>query len=155
MARLRGESGLVQVATGAGKTWAAYGGALAELLDQSGDGLRILYITPLRAMSRDLQHALVNPLTDIAPHLRVESRTGDTPSHVKQRQMRKPPHILMTTPESLALMLSYANSERVFARLDSVIVDEWHELMGSKRGTQTELCLARPEPSDLDYAPGD
>ena len=142
-ARLRGESGLVQVATGAGKTWAAYGGALAELLDQSGDGLRILYITPLRAMSRDLQHALVNPLTDIAPHLRVESRTGDTPSHVKQRQMRKPPHILMTTPESLALMLSYANSERVFACLDSVIVDEWHELMGSKRGTQTELCLAR------------
>ena len=85
------------MATGAGKTWAAYGGALAELLDQPGDGLRILYITPLRAMSRDLQHALVSPLAEIAPHLSVESRTGDTPSHVKQRQMRKPPHILMTT----------------------------------------------------------
>ena len=142
-AQLDGQSGLVQVATGGGKTWAAYGGPLAKLLEQPGEGLRILYITPLRAMSRDLQQALSAPLAQLNESIRVESRTGDTPSHVKQRQLRKPPQILMTTPESLCLMLSYPTAQRTFEQLDSVIVDEWHELMPNKRGTQTELALAR------------
>ncbi|MGB0964749.1 MAG: ligase-associated DNA damage response DEXH box helicase [Litorivicinus sp.] len=142
-AHLNGHSGLVQVATGAGKTWAAYGGALAQMLADPGDGLRILYVTPLRAMSRDLQQALIRPLADLDPRIEVQSRTGDTPSHVKQRQLKKPPQILMTTPESLCLMLSYPAAEQTFARLACVIVDEWHELMPNKRGTQTQLALAR------------
>lgn len=136
-------SGLVQVATGAGKTWAAYGGALTKLINTPGDGLRVLYITPLRAMSRDVQQALAGPAQTLAPWVRVESRTGDTPSHVKTRQLKKPPHILMTTPESLALMLSYSTAQQTFSKLETIIVDEWHELMPSKRGTQTELALAR------------
>lgn len=142
-AYLSGQSGLVQVATGAGKTWAAYGGPLAELLASPGEGLQILYITPLRAMSRDLEKALAGPALELNPDIRVESRTGDTSSSIKQRQMRSPPQVMMTTPESLSLMLSYPKASEVFAHLRCVIVDEWHELMPSKRGTQTELALAR------------
>lgn len=142
-AQLSGQSGLVQVATGAGKTWAAYGGALAELLADPTPGLKILYVAPLRAMSRDLEKALAEPLSTLNPELRVESRTGDTSSSTKQRQLRSPPQVLLTTPESLSLMLSYPGAAGMFARLSTVIVDEWHELLPSKRGTQTQLALAR------------
>lgn len=79
----------------------------------------------------------------LAPEATLDTRTGDTPSHRKQKQMRQPPNVLITTPESLGLMLSYATAAAVFRHLSTVIVDEWHELMDSKRGSQLTLCLAR------------
>ncbi|KAF0094670.1 MAG: ATP-dependent helicase Lhr and Lhr-like helicase [Puniceicoccaceae bacterium 5H] len=138
-----GHNGLVQVATGSGKTYAAYGGPVAEWLADPQEGLSILYLTPLRAMTRDLEKALQAPAVQMGWDLRVEARTGDTGSSARARQRKKPPHVLLTTPESLSLLLSYADADRFFAKLRCVIVDEWHELLASKRGTQTELALAR------------
>lgn len=142
-----GESGLIQVPTGAGKTYAAYGGPLASLIDESRgqpiDGLRVLYITPLRAVSRDIELALKLPVLEMGLPISVESRTGDTSSAVRARQKTRLPNVLITTPESLTLLLARDEAARDFASLTSVIVDEWHELLATKRGTQVELALAR------------
>ena len=141
-AQRAGCSGLVQVPTGSGKTYAAYGGCLDLLKLPEPPGLRILYITPLRAMTRDLELALRKPVEALDLPAAVESRTGDTSSTVRTRQRRRLPEVLLTTPESLTLLLTYAEAPRLFARLDTVIVDEWHELLASKRGTQVELALS-------------
>lgn len=147
-AYLDGQSGLIQVPTGSGKTYAALMGPLAELVEEarlgSGEpqGLRVLVITPLRALSRDLQLAIEAPITAMGWPLRVGLRNGDTPSSERTRQRRRPPQILITTPESLSLLLASADAEQLFAVLQAVVIDEWHELMGSKRGSQTELCLS-------------
>lgn len=138
-----GRSGLVQVPTGSGKTYAAYGGCLDLLQQPDPPGLRILYLTPLRAMTRDLELALKRPVEALNLPATVESRTGDTSSTVKTRQRRRLPEVLLTTPESLTLLLTYTEAPRLFGRLDTVIVDEWHELLASKRGTLVELALAR------------
>ncbi|MEO0512754.1 MAG: ligase-associated DNA damage response DEXH box helicase [Planctomycetota bacterium] len=143
---LGGGSGVINVPTGAGKTYASYLGPLAELMDagEAGlGGLRVLYVTPLRAMSRDVELALKAPVEDLGLSLRVESRTGDTSSSLRQRQRRKPPEVLITTPESMTLLMTYDDAPQRFAGVRAVIVDEWHELMASKRGTQVELALAR------------
>jgi len=142
-AQRRGQSGLIQVPTGSGKTYAAYGGLLEKLAAPKPPGLRVLYLTPLRAMTRDLELALKRPVEDLSLAATVESRTGDTPASMKARQKRRLPEVLLTTPESLTLLLTYPEAERLFSRLDTVIVDEWHELLASKRGTQVELALAR------------
>ena len=148
----RGESGLVQVPTGAGKTYAAYLGPLSELIDECRDStlastvpgaLRILFITPLRAVSRDIELALRAPIDEMDLPLRVESRTGDTTQSVRDKQRERLPEILITTPESLCVLLTRENAPALFASLSSIIVDEWHELLTSKRGTQVELCLSR------------
>lgn len=145
------KSGLVQVPTGAGKTYAAYLGPLSELIDESiashtsssSSSLRILYITPLRAVSRDIELALRAPIDEMALPLTVESRTGDTKQSIRAKQKERLPHVLITTPESLCLLLTRDNASSLFADLRAVIVDEWHELLTSKRGTQIELCLSR------------
>lgn len=121
---------------------------LAEKIQASGSsqsisGLQLLYITPLRALSRDIEAAIRQPIEDMGWPITVESRTGDTQAALKTRQIKKMPNILITTPESLSVLLSYKNSAQRFAALRCVILDEWHELMASKRGTQTELCLSR------------
>ncbi len=143
----RGESGLIQVATGAGKTYAAYLGPLAGLIDERLEGpvqgLRVLYVTPLRAVSRDIELALRAPIEELDLDLDVESRTGDTGAAARARQRTRLPHVLVTTPESLTLLLTREDSRGLFASLRAVIVDEWHELLSSKRGTQVELALAR------------
>ncbi|MCP3102958.1 ligase-associated DNA damage response DEXH box helicase [Myxococcus sp. K15C18031901] len=139
----RGESGLLHVPTGAGKTYAAYIAPLAELVERDKRGLQLLYVTPLRAVSRDVEQALREPLAALDTDLRIESRTGDTSASMRQRQREKLPEVLITTPESLSVMLSNERAPELFAALRAVIVDEWHELLGSKRGTQTELALAR------------
>lgn len=138
-----GNSGLIHVPTGAGKTYAAYLGPLSELLENPGEGLRILIITPLRALSRDMEKALLAPIEAMRLPFRVESRTGDTSSALRARQKKLLPQILITTPESLNLLISYEDAKEKFADLQAVIVDEWHELMTSKRGIQVELALAR------------
>ncbi len=141
-AYLSGGNGLIQVPTGSGKTYAAMMGAIADLLARPGKGLQILYITPLRALSRDIEQSLRRPIDEMGWAVRVESRTGDTSSSRKAQQLKAMPDILITTPESLAVMLSYKDAASRFRGLRVVILDEWHEILSTKRGTQTELCLS-------------
>ena len=143
-AYLEGRSGLIQVPTGSGKTFAAVMGPIARMLAETGDhpGIRLLYITPLRALSRDLALAIREPISEMRWPLRVGIRNGDSSSSERSKQLKSPPQILVTTPESLTLLLSNSKAEELFRHLDTVVLDEWHELMGSKRGTQTELCLS-------------
>jgi len=147
-----GESGLVHAATGTGKTYAAWLAPLLEWMrEQSGGAprsrgappLRVLWITPLRALAADTAEALEDPLRALALPWTLETRTGDTRPAMRARQRRKLPTALITTPESLSLLLSWENSADLFADLQLVVVDEWHELMGTKRGVQVELALAR------------
>lgn len=142
-AYLAGHSGLIQVPTGAGKTYAAVMGPLAEMLTDPQPGLQLLYLTPLRALSRDIEQSIQRPIQAMGWDLRVESRTGDTPATRKAKQMQAMPQVLITTPESLAVMLSHKSGAKRFRYLRCVVLDEWHELMGSKRGTQAELGLSR------------
>ncbi|MEB3333080.1 MAG: ligase-associated DNA damage response DEXH box helicase [Synechococcaceae cyanobacterium] len=146
-AYLEGRSGLIQVPTGCGKTYAAVFGPIAEMLAAApvaGErpGLQLLVITPLRALSRDLVVAISEPIEAMGWPLKVGLRNGDTSSSERSRQRRSPPEILITTPESLALLLSHEDAAGLFAGLRSVVLDEWHELLGSKRGSQSELCLS-------------
>lgn len=139
-----GASGLIEVPTGAGKTYAAYGGPLAELAKVGGArGLRVLYLTPLRALARDIEAALRAPVEALGIAARVESRTGDTAAGVKARQRAGLPEVLVTTPESLTLLLARDDARATLGGLRCVIVDEWHDLLATKRGTQVELALAR------------
>ena len=137
-----GKSGLLHAATGLGKTLAVYLGPLVESLPDPG-GCQILWLTPLRALATDTLRALREPVAVLAPHLEVEARTGDTPSALRARLRKRLPHTLVTTPESLSLMLTHDDFREKLSGLRCVITDEWHELLGSKRGVQTELCLAR------------
>jgi ATP-dependent Lhr-like helicase len=143
-AYLAGRNGLIQVPTGSGKTFAAVMGPIARMLaeEQPLKGIRLLYITPLRALSRDLSLAIREPIEAMGWPIRVGIRNGDSSSSERTKQLKAPPQILVTTPESLALLLSNAKAEELFGQLQTVILDEWHELMGSKRGSQTELCLS-------------
>lgn len=138
------ESGLVQVPTGLGKTLAAIGGVVQDAREREdrGGGLRVLWVTPLRALARDTVRSLSEVLDGVELPWRVELRTGDTGSARKKRQRTDPPEILVTTPESLGVLLSFPERNEIFAALDTVVVDEWHELLGSKRGVLLELELA-------------
>lgn len=142
-AHLHGESGLVCVPTGMGKTYGAYFGALARAAVTKRTGLKVLWLSPLRAMARDIEQALKRPVADLGLDIEIASRTGDTSSYRRRKLRERLPDVLLTTPESLSVMLSYEDASHMFGGVDAVIVDEWHELCGSKRGTQTELCLAR------------
>ncbi len=144
-AYLEGRSGLLHAPTGLGKTLAVFMGPLAETLGQTAGNQRceVLWLTPLRALAADTLRALREPLEMLAPHLQAEARTGDTPSSIRARLRNKLPYTLVTTPESLSLMLTHADFPEKLAALKCVIVDEWHELLGTKRGVQAELCLAR------------
>ncbi|MGK5595339.1 MAG: ligase-associated DNA damage response DEXH box helicase [Parachlamydiaceae bacterium] len=140
-ASLKGQSGLICVPTGSGKTYAAYLGPLAAI-DHDLQGLQILYLTPLRSLTRDIERALRLPVTELNWQVSVESRTGDTATYRKTKQKKKMPHVLLTTPESLSLLQTDPEHRAFFKHLKYVIVDEWHELMGTKRGVLLELSLA-------------
>ncbi|MDQ2898663.1 MAG: ligase-associated DNA damage response DEXH box helicase [Acidobacteriota bacterium] len=145
-AYLAGESGLIHAATGTGKTYAAWLGPLIEWMNGDGEvnpPLRVLWITPLRALVADTEQALRKPLEDMDIQWRLESRSGDTKASVRARQKKSLPTAMVTTPESLALFLAREDAADRFKDLRLVVVDEWHELMGSKRGVMTELLLAR------------
>ena len=139
----RGESGLIHAPTGSGKTLAAWGGPLEECLKEPVARLSYLWITPLRALANDTTEQLNRPLAELGLDWRVATRTGDTSASERRRISKAPPPGLVTTPESLSLMLSYADSRQRLGRLRGVVVDEWHELLGSKRGVLLELALAR------------
>ena len=140
----QGISGLLHAPTGMGKTLAVWLGALARIqLKQATPGLQIIWLTPLRALSEDTLKALKTPLAELTSNLSVEIRTGDTSSHTKRKQEKQLPSALITTPESLTLLLTRSTSQQMLQGVQVVVVDEWHELIGSKRGVQTELVLAR------------
>jgi len=151
-----GESGLLHATTGAGKTYAVWFAALnrfAKIPAASAPTARprkpamapltVLWITPMRALAADTARALQAPLDDLQIHWNVGLRTGDTGSAERARQSRKLPSALITTPESLTLLLTGAKARETFASVRMVIVDEWHELLGNKRGVQLQLALAR------------
>lgn len=140
---LEGKSGLIHSATGSGKTLAAWLGPILDDIREPRPGLKVLWITPLKALAVDTLAALQAPLDALGVSWQVEARTGDTSSSVKARQVKKMPDALVTTPESLSILLSKPEARKQLETLRCVIVDEWHELMASKRGVQTELCLAR------------
>jgi ATP-dependent Lhr-like helicase len=152
-AYLAGENVLIHAATGTGKTYAAWVGPILEWLRDyppaprprrlAAPPLRVLWITPLRALALDTEDALRAPVEDLGLPWTVESRTGDTPARIRARQRERLPTALVTTPESLSLLLTREDAAALFAHLELVVVDEWHELMASKRGVQTELALAR------------
>ncbi len=129
--------------TGGGKTLAGFLPTLAELGTDPEPGLHTLYVSPLKALASDIKRNLGTPIEGASLNIRVEDRTGDTPSSRKKRQRADPPHILLTTPESLALLTSYEDAPRMFKGLQRVIVDEIHALAESKRGDQLMLALAR------------
>jgi ATP-dependent Lhr-like helicase len=138
-----GHHALLVAATGAGKTLAGFLPTLAELIDSPADGLHTLYVSPLKALAVDVQRNLLTPIEEMGVDIRVETRTGDTPSDRKARQRVRPPQILLTTPESLSLLLSYPDSFLIFAGLKRVVVDEVHAFASGKRGDLLSLCMAR------------
>ncbi|WP_373354276.1 ligase-associated DNA damage response DEXH box helicase [Pseudoroseicyclus sp. CXY001] len=131
--------------TGGGKTLAGFLPTLAELASGPHDGLHTLYISPLKALAADIRRNLGTPVAEAGLDIRIEDRTGDTSATTRRRQRADPPEILLTTPESLALLLSYEDAPRIFAGLQRVVVDEIHALAESKRGDQLLLCLTRLE----------
>jgi ATP-dependent helicase Lhr and Lhr-like helicase len=145
-AYLAGESGLIHAPTGMGKTYAAWLGPILHGPEGTAGApppLTVIWITPLRALAGDTGLALKRAAQALRPHWTIEVRTGDTSSAARARQAKRLPTALVTTPESLTLLLSRADWEERFAHLALVVVDEWHELLATKRGVQVELALAR------------
>ena len=138
-----GHHALLVAATGAGKTLAGFLPSLAELIENPSEGLHTLYVSPLKALAVDVQRNLLTPIEEMGVDIRVETRTGDTPSDRKARQRVRPPQILLTTPESLSLLLSFPDSFLIFAGLKRIVVDEVHAFASGKRGDLLSLCMAR------------
>ena len=138
-----GEDALLIAPTGGGKTLAGFLPSLVEIAETEPAGLHTLYISPLKALAVDIERNLQSPIEEMGLTITAETRTGDTPQRKRQRQREKPPHLLLTTPESLALLLSYADAPRMFRRLRTIIVDELHALAGTKRGDLLALCMSR------------
>jgi len=146
-AHVAGRHALLVADTGAGKTLAGFLPTLADFCPStrvpSPEGLHTLYISPLKALAFDVQRNLLAPVEEMGLPIRIETRSGDTPSERKKRQIGKPPHILLTTPESLSLLLSYPDSFQLFAGLKRVVVDEVHAFATGKRGDLLALALSR------------
>ena len=139
----RGEHALLVAATGAGKTLAGFLPTLTDLIENPGEGLHTLYVSPLKALAVDVRRNLLTPIEEMGLPIQVETRTGDTPSDRKARQRVRPPHILLTTPESLSLLLSYPDATILFGGLKTVIIDEVHAFATQKRGDLLSLSMAR------------
>ncbi len=149
-AYLNGFSGLLNAPTGSGKTFALFLPFLADYINKYPDtytsrknnGLLMLWITPLRALTNDIKKAMQEVCDEIGIPWQIATRTGDTPAAEKQALKKKLPEVLLTTPESLHLMLAQKEYPKIFAGLQVVVIDEWHELLGTKRGVQVELGLS-------------
>ena len=136
-------SALLVAATGSGKTLAGFLPTICELAENPAEGLHTLYVSPLKALAVDVQRNLLGPIGEMGLPIRVETRSGDTPSDRKARQRVRPPHILLTTPESLSLLLSYPDSALLFENLRTIVVDELHAFAKEKRGDLLALSMAR------------
>jgi ATP-dependent Lhr-like helicase len=160
-ASIAGKSGLIHAPTGMGKTLAAWMGPVCDWMGRHPDPpptpftgvgpttrtlappIEVLWLTPLRALANDTEQSLRKPIDDLGLPWTIERRTGDVSYAIKKRQRQRLPTALITTPESVSLLLSYPEARKNFKTLRTVIVDEWHELLGTKRGTQTQLALTR------------
>ena len=148
---LESKKGLLNAPTGSGKTFALFMPLLIDWINQHPEsyqekdknGLQLLWLTPLRALAKDLELHMQEVVNDLGIPWQVQRRTGDVSSSVKQKQKKQMPEVLITTPESLHILLAQKGYPKRFKSLQSVIVDEWHELIGSKRGIQTELGISR------------
>ncbi|MEL0437124.1 ligase-associated DNA damage response DEXH box helicase [Phycobacter sp. K97] len=143
LARSGDPATLLIAPTGGGKTMAGFLPTLADLAGNTHDGLHTLYVSPLKALAADIKRNLTGPVAEMGLPIRIDERTGDTPQSRRKRQRTDPPHILLTTPESLALMVSYEDAERTFKGLKRIVIDEIHALAESKRGDQLMLALSR------------
>jgi len=148
---VNGQSGLVNAPTGCGKTYSVFLGALIDFINrhpknyttQSKNGLQLLWITPLRALAKDIGRAMEEVITELGMSWKVGIRNGDTDTSERQKQKRQMPEVLIITPESLHLLLAQKEYAAIFQSLKIIAVDEWHELLGSKRGVQVELAISR------------
>ena len=147
----QGKHGLLNAPTGSGKTYALFMAILMEYLKEYPDsyqeprknGLRAIWITPIRALAKEIQQASQKVCDDLGIPWTIGVRHGDTPTSERQKQKRNMPEVLITTPESLHLLLAQKGYPTLFNNLRSIVIDEWHELMGTKRGVQVELGLSR------------
>ena len=142
-AGMRGEHTLLVAATGAGKTLSGFLPTLVDLAQHPTGRLHTLYVSPLKALAADVERNLLGPIAEMELDISVESRSGDTSSDKKARQRSRPPNILLTTPESLSLLLSYPDSFTMFADLKTVVIDEIHAFAPGKRGDLLSLAMAR------------
>lgn len=140
---LQGQSGLVNAPTGSGKTYSMVVPILLEGLDHPQKKIQAIWIAPIRALAKEIHLSTVKAAEGLGSTWKVSIRSGDTSTAEKSTQREKPPQFLITTPESLHLLLSQKGSSDYFGELKTIVVDEWHELMGSKRGVQMELALSR------------
>ncbi len=148
---INNQSGLVNAPTGCGKTFSVFIGAIIEFincypdnyLSKKNNGLQLLWITPLRALAKDIQRAMEEVINSIGLQWKVGSRNGDTSVSERQKQKRQMPEILIITPESAHLLLAQKGYAKIFSGLKTIAVDEWHELIGTKRGVQVELAISR------------
>lgn len=147
---MEGQNGLVNAPTGSGKTYSVLLAALLDFIKKNPgreqdlwNGLQIIWITPIRALSKEIEGAAERAIEGLGLNWRVASRTGDTSTKDREKIKRQPPEILITTPESLHLMLASKDNGRFFRNLQCVVCDEWHDLVGSKRGVLMELALSR------------
>ncbi|MDG4951210.1 ligase-associated DNA damage response DEXH box helicase [Weeksellaceae bacterium KMM 9724] len=141
-----GHSGMVVAPTGYGKTFSVFLAVLTDYLNHpkkyAGKGIKLIWVSPLRSLAKDLQRAMQEVINEIGLDWLVETRNGDTPAKIKQRQARSMPEILIVTPETLHLLFAMKNHQRFFKNIQCIAVDEWHELLGSKRGVLTELAIS-------------
>jgi ATP-dependent Lhr-like helicase len=148
---LQYESGLVNAPTGCGKTYSVFLGAIIQFINEhpnqyqskKNNGLQLLWITPLRALAKDIGRAMEEVIDELGMQWKVGIRNGDTETSERQKQKNNMPEVLIITPESLHLLLAQKNNLALFTNLKIIAVDEWHELLGSKRGVQTELAISR------------
>ena len=139
-----GKNGILHAPTGSGKTYAIWGGIIEESLKMKKHktGIQAIWITPLRALAVEIQKAIQIMTNDLNPDLKIALRTGDTSQKERGNQKRKPSFGLVTTPESLHLLLSTKDHQKTLKSLKIIVIDEWHELLGTKRGVQIELAIA-------------
>ena len=139
-----GKNGMLHAPTGSGKTYALWGGIVGHTLQQEAPikGLNALWITPLRALAVEIQQATQRMNDALLPDQKIGLRTGDTPQSERAKQKRNPPFGLVTTPESLHVLMSTKDHQKQLSQLQVIVVDEWHELLGTKRGVQMELAIA-------------
>ncbi|HWC53387.1 MAG TPA: ligase-associated DNA damage response DEXH box helicase [Chitinophagaceae bacterium] len=148
---INGQSGLVNAPTGCGKTYSVFLGALIQFINEHSEyfqdkknyGLQLLWITPLRALAKDIARAMEEVIEGLGMKWKIGIRNGDTDTAERARQKKQMPEVLIITPESLHLLLAQKGYREIFSSLKIIAVDEWHELLGSKRGVQVELAISR------------